>query len=430
MKTSAFKSRQRGLTLIELMIGLTISVILAGVVLITMGYLYRQNIVSGNELATNNEARSALDKLSRDVSSAGFMIGGMQNSCVMTLSYNSAISVNNSNYNSTYAVTAQDAPGTTLALPTSPVITPAYPAGSNIPTDVLAVNFAQNATQFTNTGGPQVTLGQFGTTQGSPGQGALNSTQLPVTSTQGMNPGDMALLEVPMSGPATNNQPQLVCLRVPIVNIGPATGQGYAYVKSTPSSQMPSNGYADYGTVLSGNGYGTLSNGLLQQAKLLDIGAPSNSNEETVFYYVDKYNYVNNNAQSSWPVLMRTVVNAATDTVTSGPTPIAAGVVSLQALFGVAPAGTKYPSGGVTQYLTWPHVVSQNLTSEVRTVQIALVVRSLHPDSAYTAPTSISIPNPSPGDSFTPYPVQPKETHDHFQVYTTEVAIRNLLWHP
>ena len=425
MNNSAFKSPQRGLTLIELMIGLTISVILAGVVLITMGYLYRQNIVSGNELSTNNEARSALDRLSRDVSSAGFMLGGMQNSCGLTLSYNGSIAANNG-YNSTYAVTAQNAQnGLVLPINTTPSTTLSYPtAGSNIPSSVLMVSFAQNATQFTNTNAPLLTLGKFGTTQGTPGYGAIKSTQLPVTSVQGVNPGDMALIEVPMSGPATNNQTQLVCLRVPIHNVGPAGGQGYAYINSKPSSQMPTNGYADYNTVLAQLGYGTLTNGLLQQAKLLDTGAPGTNNDETVFYYVDDSTY-------KWPVLMRTVVDASTDTIApnGGPIPIAAGVVSLQALFGVAPAGTKYPSGGITQYLTWPDVLSQNLTSEVRTVQIALVVRSLHPDSAYTAPVTIKIPNPTLGpDTFTAYPVQPNETHDHFQVYTTEVAIRNLLW--
>lgn len=58
--------------------------------------------------------------------------------------------------------------------------------------------------------------------------------------------------------------------------------------------------------------------------------------------------------------------------------PVAAGVVSLQALFGVdgASAATP-PTGGVTHYRTWQQVTASQLTGRVRTVLYAVVARTL-----------------------------------------------------
>ena len=414
MSNSASKRQQRGLTLVELMVALAIGLIVAAVIFITQIYLFRQNLSSSNELASNNEARSALDLISRDVSSAGFLLGGFQNTCSLTMAYDSG-GVSTSGYLNLYPIWSQKAVyGASLPALNAPTIS--YPpSGSTITSDVLVMTAATDASQFTNTASPQLYLVQFGTTQSSSGQGAINSTQLPVNtlqlnSTQGINPGDTALLQVPMNG-------QLVCIRIPIINIGPGTGGGATYINSKPSSIMPSNGYSDFSTQLATLGYGNLTNPLLLQSRLLDTGPANSTNEQTIFYYIDHSTY-------AWPTLMRAVVNAATDTITST-TPVAAGVADLQVLYGVGSAG----GNSVTQYLRWSQVVSGNLTGQVRTAQIALVVRTLHADTAYHAPAQITIPSPSLGPgTFAPYPVQASESQDHFAVYTTEIPIRNMLW--
>ena len=403
--------RARGLTMVEMLVALALGLVVAAVIVIVQAFLFRQNAVSSAEMASNNEARTALDMVSRDVSSAGFLFGGFQNSCGVTLAYDSG-GVSSSGFVSQYPVWAKAAAtGASLPVLSGPTLN--YPpAGSSIVDDVLVVTSALDASQFTNTSSPEIYLVQFGTTQSSSGGGAISSTQLPVdtlnlNNTQGINAGDSALLQVPMNG-------QLVCLRIPIVSIGTATGQGATYIKSKPSSYMPTNGYSDFSTQLNALGLPSLSNPLLLQSRILDTGPATGSNQRTQIYYIDRATY-------AWPTLMRMTVNTATDTIIST-TPVAAGVVDMQVLFGVG-------SGSVTQYLRWNQVVAGGLASQVRTAQLGLVLRSLHPDVNYHAPASIALPSPTLGPAtFTAYPVQAAESQDHFAAYTTEIPIRNNLW--
>ncbi len=405
------RPRARGLTLVEMMVALALGLVVASVIVIVQAYLFRQNAVSSTEMASNNEARTALDMVSRDISSAGFLFGGLQSSCGVTLAYNSG-GISSSGFVSQYPVWAQAAAsGGSLPVLNGPTLN--YPpAGSGVVDDVLVVTSALDASQFTNTSSPEIYLVQFGTTQSGSGNGAISSTQLPVdtlnlNNTQGINAGDSALLQVPMNG-------TLVCLRIPIVSIGTATGQGATYIRSKPSSYMPTNGYSDFSAQLNAIGLPSLSNPLLLQSRILDTGPAAASNERTQIYYIDRATY-------AWPTLMRMTVNTATDAILST-TPIAAGVVDMQVLFGVG-------SGAVTQYLRWNQVIANGLTSEVRTAQLGLVLRSIHPDVSYHAPASITLPNPSLGPAtFTAYPVQAAESQDHFAAYTTEIPIRNNLW--
>jgi type IV pilus assembly protein PilW len=130
-------------------------------------------------------------------------------------------------------------------------------------------------------------------------------------------------------------------------------------------------------------------------------------------------------AAGNYPELMRATVNALTDALIGTPQPIAAGVVSLQALFGVDATN----SGSVTEYQNWADVVSGGNTGNVRSVLFAIITKTLHADPKYSVPSSTITPaSPSGGDAFQAYTVPSAYTNDRFAVYESEVAVRNQIW--
>ncbi len=422
--------RQRGLSLIELMVALVIGLIFAIAVLIVQSSLTKQNVQMSDVMQRDTQTRAALDLISRDLSNAGFMLGGVQSRCSVLLAYDS--NSPNTQPFAQYPVSAASQP---IALPTSTALgSTNYPSGTPNPanygtkqqfSDMLFFTGATSALQTPGNGNPTTYVVQNSTTQAANGQGALNSSQLPLGSTAGLTVGDAALLRMPLNG-------QLVCFRVPIANIGPSTAPSSTYIDSESTSLFPSTGYAAFNSQLIAAGAlpagGSLSNANFVQSRLTDLGPQTSSNLQTVAYYIGQYA---NAGGGSYPVLVRAVLNAQNDTLVSPPVPVAAGVVSLQALFGV----DETNSGSVTNYLTWPAVISGKYTANVRSVLFALVSKSLQNDTSYTAPASITPPNPNQGPAqFTPYVVPtgtgglPDYSHDHFSVIESEFAVRNQLW--
>ena len=421
--------RQRGLSLIELMVALVIGLIFAIAVLIVQSSLTKQNVQMSDVMQRDTQTRAALDLISRDLSNAGYMMGGVEPRCSVLLAYDSAVG------GTPFAQFPVSAASQPLALPTSTAVgSTNYPSTTPNPanygtkqqfSNMLFFTAANGALQAPGNANASAYIVQNSTTQAASGQGALNSSQLPLGSTAGLNVGDSALLRMPLNG-------QIVCFRVPIANIGPSTAPASTYIDSKSTSLFPSTGYAAFNSQLIKAGAlpsgGSLTNANFVQSRLTDLGPQASSNLQTVVYYIGQYA---NAGGGSYPVLMRAVLNAQTDTLVSPPVPVAAGVVSLQALFGV----DETNSGGVTNYLTWSAVVSGKYTGNVRSVLFALVTKSLQSDMNYTAPTSIAPPSPSQGPGqFTPYVVpkgtggQPDYSHNHFSVIESEFAVRNQLW--
>lgn len=412
--------RQRGLSLVELMIALVIGLIFSLSVLLVQAHLTRENVQMSDVALRDSQARAALDLVTRDLSNAGFMLGGVQSRCSITLAYNSGLT--NSSF-AQYPVSAAPQP---LALPTStsplPTGTPdpgAYGNATQQFTDMLLMTGTDTSLQLPSNGTTAAYVVQNSTTKAASGQGALNSSTLPLGSTAGINPGDAALLRMPLNG-------KLVCFRVPIADVGPSTAPSSTYIDSKSTHLFPSTGYSAFESQLQAAGIlpagGGLSNADFIQSRLTDLGPSSSTTQRTIVYYIGNYADASG---GKYPELVRAVLNSQTDALISA-NPVAAGVVSLQALFGV----DETNSGGVTNYLTWPDVVSGNYTNDVRSVLFALLTKTLHADPKYNAPSKIAIPSPAGtgNDAFTAYTVPTIYAQDRFSLIESEIAVRNQLW--
>lgn len=412
--------RQRGLSLIELMIALVIGLIFSLSVLLVQAHLTRENVQMSDVTVRDNQSRAALELLTRDLSNAGFMLGGVQSRCSITLAYNSSLATP---YFAQYPVSAAPQP---LALPTT---TTPLPSGTPDPsaygntnkqfTDMLFFTGSDTALQVPTNGNPATFVVQNSTTKAAPGQGAINSSILPLGSTAGIKAGDAALLRMPLNG-------KLVCFRIPISNVGPSTSPSSTYIDSKSTKLFPSTGYSAFDNQLQKAGIlpvGTnLSNANFIQSRLTDLGPSSSTTQRTIAYYIGTYADASG---GSYPMLVRAVLNSQTDALISA-NPVAAGVVSLQALFGV----DETNSGGVTNYLTWPDVVSGHYTNAVRSVLFALLTKTLHGDPNYHAPPKIALPSPAGAgnDAFTSYTVPAAYAQDRFSLIESEIAVRNQLW--
>jgi type IV pilus assembly protein PilW len=403
MDKSACAEGCRGLTLVELLVALAVSAILGIAIFITMGFGFHQDMVSGDLTQMNDSARGALLLLTRDLQSAGFMQTVDNSSCALTLAYDS----NQGNPYLQFPPVSAASQASVLPLQSGKV---GYDLGYG--TQALVLTLAPSVPQYVQQSRPPVAVVQFGTTQSSSGQGAVASTQLPVSAAGAgtLKAGDMAYLAVPMNG-------GVVCLRVPIVNVGPVNGQGSAYVDSKSSNLMPSTGYKGYSTQIPAS-YGTLSNSNLQHSYLIDLGQGGSPSLEVHEYWIAP------SGTMPFPVLQRSTFDAMSDSLVSQQ-PIAPGAVSLQMLFGVVPAGTT-PGTTDPTWKTWGNVQAGD---QVVTVALALVMRSLHADPGYTAPSSIAVPSPvasaAAPDAFVPYAPPAADIHHHFSVYTTQVWLRN-----
>ena len=424
-------SAQRGLTLIELMVALVIGLIFSLSVLLVQASLSKQNLQLSDASQRDTQARAALDLMTRDLTNAGFMLGGVQTSCAVTLAYDSGLASNQNFFE--YPVSAASQPTTlptSSSLGGSPNASTYPPAGSPNVSQMVVIDSATSALLAPSSGGATTFVVQNSTTKAASGQGALKSSQLPLSTTTGINPGDTALLRMPLNG-------KMVCFRVPISNVGPGGSPSSTYIDSKSTQLFPSNAYADSGfyqqLVAAGilPSGGQLSNANLIQSRLTDLGPATTSVVQAVVYYVADFTNLASASGGTLPMLMRATINAANDQLVNGPTPVAAGVVSLQTLFGV----DETNSGAITNYLSWNDVVNGGYGDDVRSVLFAIVTRTLHgdPNSNYAAPLSIRVPSPSdsggPGpDKFTAYKPTSAEQQDHFSVIESEVAIRNQLW--
>ena len=413
---------QRGVTLIELLVGLAVAAILSLVIALTLGYSFSNNRNVVESVQGNDGSRVALTLLSRDLASAGFMLGGSQSACNATLSYDSALA---SKYSPMFAAWALDqangsAPPLAMSGQAGSPQTFNYPSSASATagnkTQALLLTAARSMADVAASGGSAVAspfstaaFGNWGTSLA-----AMNTpTALYVSfGATPPNAGDTALVQVPLSDGSVNST---LCLRVPVKTVGTAT------IGSASSNYMPSGGYPSLATQAATlfPSLPTMYLSNLQHAQVVDLDSGTSS-LEVVQYWIDDSN--------GYPVLMRGTYNALDDTWTGASTggqAIAPGAVSLQALFGTVPIGAA--AGTAPSWHAWANVTPGS--AQVVAVALALVVRTLHDDQAYTAPATITVPQPASGltapDAFSNYVVQTGETHRHYNVYTLTVWLRN-----
>lgn len=397
-------SRQRGLTLVELMISLTLGLLLVAGALFLQLQLSRQSMRNADSGFRDNEARAALDAIARDLSSAGFMLASMHQRCANIVRYNANTPTPYSLWLPVAAEAAASAtelsfvartggPGTGLSMN--------YPP-TTIRSDVLAISVLSDTTQMSDAATPTVAAVP------SPGVTPMLTGELSLTTNAPLAVGDMGLLQVPVNGAKT-------CFRVPFTTLTNAGGVDRVNIGGTFT---PSTFFTGYSNQLATYGIGgTLTDALLLNAgRLMDYGAPNQQRHQTYVYFVDS-------GSQNWPVLRRATVNSLTDAVVANSTvDIAAGVVSLQTTFGVGAVGGT----SVTNYRTWAQVVTNNEYNQIRSVRVAMIVRSLFPDpdSAYVAPATLT----PAGTGFTAYTVPAAFNRYRHALLQTEVALRNRLW--
>ncbi|MGC8703254.1 MAG: PilW family protein [Thiomonas sp.] len=398
--------RQKGLTLIELMVGLAVALIMSIVIFGVLDFSLNSNKNTSSVSMVNNNVRGALTLLTRDVGSAGFMLGAGQSQCALTLAYDSKM---NPSYVSDFPAWAvNQTQGTTLPLGGQASNYPQVGAPAANSTQVLLMTETPSVASYMTTGSKTPTLVPAPVSTAAFGNwtNAMSNGTLQLASAQGLSTGDTGLLQVPMSA-------GLVCMRVPISSVNATS------ITSTPgTTYMPGSGYSGFATQIANANFGTLTTSHLQHARLLDMGQ-STTALQVIQYWIDDSN--------GYPVLMRAAYNALTDQIVGQPQAIAPGVVSVQALFGTVPSGAA--AGTAPTFKAWSDVQP---TDQVVSVALALITRSLYDDASYTAPSAIVVPQPASGlvspDAFTNYTVSAKEVHRHFQVSTLVIALRDATW--
>lgn len=386
-----------GFTLVELMVALLLSLLLAVAILKMQTKTASQSVRIQDTDTRDTQARAALDLMTRDITSSGFLFGNLMHTCAALVTYNSG----GPGYFAHHPVDSVSAvTGTKMKF--APSITLNYPAGavSAVQTDVLVTMASSATTQFTKTD-TSVFRGDT-----SAVLNPLSTGVAPTKATSGFTNGDTAVMQTPLGG-------DLPCLRVPISTFTSTT------MTSTSGTIMPSGGYSGFVTPMANAGFSTaLTNVGIFTSWITDIGTAATSTQQFAVYYID--------GSGNFPVLMRGLYSLADDTVISAPQPIAAGVVSLRVSYGVDPTS----SGSVTAYEEAAAVTSNKHWSFVRSVRLALVTRTINDDPnadtpGSTYPTTIPI-GPVSSAWFTSLSV-PTSKHRYI-VNTTEVGYRNWLW--
>ena len=395
-----------------------IGLVLVGAILTLQIKLTQQNVRSTDISLRDTEVRAAMDTIARDLTSGGFLFGGNNQNCYTILNYDTGVpggapgATGNlgAGYFASFPVSVVPG-GAGVALPfvAGSGISLNYPAaGSSNRSDVLVIQSTNDGTQFNSTSNPvSPTMINSSYTPLSSGTLPFSTNPVPPVTV-----GDMALLQITVGAPPTQ---QLLCLRVPISATGTASGSSSI---SSSGSFMPSSYYTGYSGQLGGIGLTgqSISNAQLQNGKLIDLGSTSKTNQFTYAYFVDGSTY-------AFPTLVRAKINTSTD-LEVGRQAIAAGVVSLQVLFGV---GT--PSTGVTSYMTWANVLSNNQSQNVQTVKVLVLTRSIYSDQKDPMKqAAIDLPDQFGQAAYTKYTPSAAETLQHFSAQEVELTVRSAVW--
>lgn len=390
---------QAGFTLVELMVALGLSMILAIVLLKMQAALGQQRMRTSDIAERDAELRASMDIITQDMSSTAFLFGNMTQPCEAIFSYNGAGTAHYFTRHQVDAIAASS--GTAMNFATS--LTLNYPPSST-PSDVLVITSSNDASQFNDA----IASLNRGDQNSATNPFTTGTMQLAIDQTPPVV-GHTALVEAAIQNAAGTYQN--ACFRVPV------TANPSVNVYTSSGTLMPPTFYAGFQPSLTAAGFGTLGNGqLLASPKYVDIGAPASPTQTTTAYYIDN--------SGAFPVLVRSQWSVLDDTAIGTPQQVAAGVVSLQARFNT----------GSGNYLTAAAVTSGGLWNQVCSVRVAIVTRSISddPDPNYVwTPTAITPGTATsvvPGSPFSAVPVATAFQHRRFLLQTTELAVRNSLW--
>ena len=405
---------QLGFTLIEMMVALLIGMVLVGAVLVVQLNLTSQNVRMSDIGVRDNETRSALDMVRRDLSGAGFLFGGLHRNCDVMLAYNSAapgIGGGPGYFPVTRVAAMAGGPGVQLPFTGGTGFTVSYPAaGSPNRSDVLVIRSTLDATRLTEALSPSINATTSATI--SP----TTSGMIPLANTAGFNLGDMVVVQVPVG--IAGNQSR-VCMRNQVSAVVVNTS-----VALNGTGTMPANFYAGFSGQMANYGVSdTLSNVLLQNAKVTNLGSAAAAQQVTYVYFVDY------SSAANWPRLVRAQLNTMTETEIAGTRQdIAAGVVSMQVLFGVDPANT----GAVTAYQTGAQVVANQNYDDILCIKLLLVTRSINADPKFTNSVNpINVTAQYNENGYTNYTIPATPASEMQFRYTTQeevISLRNNLW--
>ena len=399
---SATPRRQGGFTLVELMVALLLSLLLAVAMLKMQTKMASQTMRVSDTGTRDTQARAAMDLITRDLSSAGFLIGNSQYACDALFTYHSG-----AGYFAHHAADAfASVTGTTMNFaPTLVMNYPTAAAAGGLTSDVLVTLTSKSAAQFNDTNPVLQVDGGSGATPLTTGALSFKTTPTNLIA------GEAAIVQAPIGTTG------VACLRVPVTTIaGPV-------MTSSGGTTMPAGFYNGFVAPVAGAGFTTaLTTASLLNSFVVDIGTAATSTQVQTVYYVD--------GSGAFPVLMRAQYSLVDDSVITAPQPIAAGVVALRVSFGVDPGNT----GAVTAYQSGAQVTAANNWSAVRSARVALVTRTINDDpnadnTAYAAPTTIPI-GPSVGASAPAWfgSITVPASKHRYVVNTTEIAYRNWLW--
>ena len=399
-----------GTTLIELMVALTISMVLALTVMMVERNLTQQKSRSNDNTLRDGEIRAATDIIAHDLTSAWFIPSGSNNACDALFTYNAGVA---GNYYTHYPVTAVTAVnGNTM--PFSPAVTLNYPSG-------VAVGIPSSVLIITTTAAGTTSAGPSGNAMYTPAANPITTSSLawrvqPQYAATPPVAGDVGIIDVPLAVPPSGVN---ACIRFPMKTVATA-----ANITTTTSSgtTFPAN-FAAFNPYITAADMGT---GLSQQAvasgSVVDLGplyagAPATPAPQTIAYYIDGSN--------AWPTLMRATFSLLDDTLIGPPQTIAAGVASLQVVFGV----DTLNNGNITAYETWPTLLAAHQEHLVRTALVVTVTRSLYadPNPNFTNTTN-KITLSTPTLPLTDITIPGAYMNYRWAVQETEIAIRNCRW--
>ena len=419
-----FPSRNSGFTLVELLVVMVIALVLILAVLIMQSHLTQANMQLTDTSQRNNQVRAAMNLLNYDVSNSLFMLNGTTPGCSVTLQY---LGDRPDPVTAIHAVTAQEQPAVLATTSTlkvaslSPNVFSAKAIGGSNVSHMLSIALVPTAVRapsarMTEAFQYKVVLPDVAT---SPEMDAVNAGVLPLNSTEGIQADDALTLLVDASR-------QRACLRFNAADMRVPALDTSNTVKTYGTVRLPDSAhFGVFNAALLKAGFLTepLRNTQFVRAKLKNDGPTSDAhhNLQNIAYYVAR---LPNSGEGTMPALVRATIKVD-GTLAGQPVPVAAGVVSLQALYGVDAAGL----GTVTTYITWDQVTRAKLTGQVRSVLLALVSRTLqsHPNNPLVQSVVIPSPNANTNDAtFAPYfPANAAEQRDRYWVLTAEIALRN-----
>lgn len=379
--------RNQGFTLIEMMVAVAIATVIGLIVTTT----YQAALVGGMRADAvaeqNDQARIALALMTRDISSAGFLMG--QNAtnggvCSSILTYNSADAANNG-MTDLFAIQAVDENGQN-PLPNTNITPAAFPS-QNLSAEALTVTFNDGS-------GIDAGIGASTTGVTKVTNGTLQSASLFVTDSSQLANDDLSLIAIP--GIKS-------CIRFQITDIQTNNGGGQGSVgslvihNSGQSPLNPSKGFEYFNQFLNPQ----ITTSLLTRAYLIKAGVPGTADGmKSVSYSLRNVAGV--------PTLFRTV--SSFDGTVLQDYAVANGVALMRFVF--APRGAN---GALGAFVPWSTIVANNQQTDVGAVTVALLMQRKNYGNRGGTPASIAVLG-------TGYPTQPGL---EYQLVTKTVYLTN-----